>query len=122
MTTNYPYNATLQPDPVNNTTIRYASLDTIKLRLGITTNQWDAAFTEAAVSAENAIDLYNGFALQCSENADAASKQLFEALIIDEERHFDEFDKQLDNIKRFGPSYLALQSFGNAAAEAPPAP
>jgi hypothetical protein len=67
MTTNYPYNATLPPDPVNNTTIRYASLDTIKLRLGITTNQWDAAITEATVSAENAIDLYLGAAIDISE-------------------------------------------------------
>jgi len=31
--------------------------------------------------------------------------------------YFDEFDKQLDNIKRFGPSYLALQSFGTAPPE-----
>jgi hypothetical protein len=34
----------------------------------------------------------------------------------DEEGHFDSFDKQLDNIKRFGPSYLALQTF-DAKAE-----
>jgi bacterioferritin len=54
---------------------------------------------------------YNGSALQCSANADAASKQIFEALVQDEEAHFDAFDQQLDNIKRFGPSYLALQSF-----------
>jgi len=31
--------------------------------------------------------------------------------VADEEAHFDAFDKQLDNIKRFGPNYLALQSF-----------
>jgi len=42
------------------------------------------------------------------------SKQMFETLVADEERHYDEFDKQLDNIKRFGPSYLALQSFNRA--------
>ena len=46
---------------------------------------------------------YNQFALKCSQNADAASKQVFEALVNDEEAHFDEFDKQLENIKRFGP-------------------
>ena len=54
---------------------------------------------------------YNQAALQCSQNADAVSKQLFESLVGDEERHFDQFDKQLDNIKRFGQNYLALQSF-----------
>jgi bacterioferritin len=54
---------------------------------------------------------YNQAAIKCGQNADAASKQVFEALVNDEERHFDQFDKQLENIKRFGPNYLALQSF-----------
>jgi len=58
---------------------------------------------------------YNKWALECSANADSASKQIFEALVADEEGHFDIFDKQLDHIKRFGPSYLALQSFEEAA-------
>jgi len=68
----------------------------------------------AAQAEQDAVTLYNQFALECSKNADAASKQLFESLIVDEERHFDLFDKQLENIKRFGPNYLALQSFGKA--------
>ncbi len=55
---------------------------------------------------------YNAAALKCSANADSASKQIFEQLVNDEERHFDQFEKQRDNIQRFGPSYLALQSFG----------
>ena len=38
-------------------------------------------------------------------------KIMCEALATDEEGHFDAFDKQVDTIKRFGPSYLALQSF-----------
>ena len=57
---------------------------------------------------------YNQAAIKCSQNADAVSKQVFEGLVSDEERHFDQFDKQLENIKRFGPSYLALQSFESA--------
>jgi bacterioferritin len=40
---------------------------------------------------------------------------MFEQLVQDEERHFDEFGKQLDNIRRFGPSYLALQSFNTTS-------
>jgi len=63
---------------------------------------------------------YNRFALTCSENADSASKQIFENLVGDEERHFDLFDKQLDNIKRFGANYLALQSFGPGDTEPSP--
>jgi bacterioferritin len=34
---------------------------------------------------------YNRAAVQCSANADAASKQLFEGLVADEESHYDEF-------------------------------
>jgi bacterioferritin len=72
----------------------------------------------AEMEQESARD-YNKSALECSANADAVSKQIFEALVADEESHFDAFDKQLDNIKRFGPSYLALQSFeaGEAGAK-----
>ncbi len=43
---------------------------------------------------------YNKAALECSANAVAVSKQIFEALVGDEEGHFDSFDKQPDNIKR----------------------
>ena len=60
---------------------------------------------------------YNQAAIACGANADAASKQVFELLVGQEEGHFDAFDKQLEHIKRYGPSYLALQSFGRGAAE-----
>jgi bacterioferritin len=73
---------------------------------------------QAAKMEEGATRDYNKSALECSANADAVSKQLFESLVADEEAHFDAFDKQLDNIKRFGPSYLALQSFQSGPAEA----
>ena len=42
------------------------------------------------------------------------TKQLFEQLTADEERHFDQYEKQLEKIEKFGPSYLALQSFNTA--------
>jgi len=54
---------------------------------------------------------YNQAVLDCESNADSASKQLFERLINEEERHFSGFEKHSDNIKKFGPSYLALESF-----------
>jgi bacterioferritin len=53
---------------------------------------------------------YNLWANECSVNADAISKQLFEGLVADEERHYDQFDTELENIARFGVNYLALQS------------
>lgn len=53
---------------------------------------------------------YNLWANECSANADSVSKKLFEALVEDEERHFDQYDQEMDNLKRFGDNYLALQS------------
>lgn len=67
---------------------------------------------------QGAAESYNQFAIECGANADAVSKQLFEGLVADEEGHFDQFDKQLDNIKRFGLSYLALESFNPGAKTA----
>ena len=73
---------------------------------------------KAAEMEQGGVSAYNAAAIECGKNADSASKQIFEALVNDEERHFDMFDKQLENIKRFGPSYLALQSFGKGEGEA----
>lgn len=53
---------------------------------------------------------YNIWANECSANNDSASKQLFEGLVADEERHFDQYDTEADNLKKFGDRYLALQS------------
>lgn len=72
----------------------------------------------AAEMEKQSADDYNKWALECSANADAMSKQVFEALVQSEEEHFDVFDKQLEKIKKFGPNYLALQSF-EAMKESP---
>jgi bacterioferritin len=53
---------------------------------------------------------YNEWANECSKNADSATKQIFEALVADEERHYDQYDTEHDNLKKFGDRYLALQS------------
>lgn len=53
---------------------------------------------------------YNLWANECSANADSVSKKLFEDLVVDEERHFDQYDNEIDNLDRFGKEYLALQS------------
>ena len=59
---------------------------------------------------ENSARDYNLWANECSANADSVSKQLFESLVVDEERHFDQYDTELDNLAKFGDRYLALQS------------
>ena len=81
----------------------------------------EAVLIKAMVMEEDGVRSYNEASLACAANADAVSKQLFERLVADEEGHFDQYEKQSDNIKRFGPSYLALQSF-NGAAEGKAAP
>lgn len=76
----------------------------------------------AKMETESAND-YNKFANECAQQADSVSKKLFEELVADEERHFDQYDKEMENLQKFGDNYLALQSIerskllggGNAA-------
>jgi bacterioferritin len=70
-----------------------------------------------AMEGQSIVD-YNESAKVCAVHSDAQSKQLFESLIADEERHQDQYEKQMDNIRRFGPSYLALQAM-SPPADAP---
>jgi len=53
---------------------------------------------------------YNRYAQECAQNLDAASKKVFEDLVLDEELHGDHFETQLMHLDRFGEQYLALQS------------
>jgi len=53
---------------------------------------------------------YNLWANECAANADSVSKKLFEDLVADEERHFDQYETEMENIEKFGERYLALQS------------
>ena len=59
---------------------------------------------------EQSADDYNNWANECAQNADSVSKKLFESLVEDEERHFDNYDDEMENMKKFGENYLALQS------------
>jgi bacterioferritin len=81
----------------------------------------EAILVKAMAMEEDGIRAYNEASLACAADADAVSKQLFERLVADEETHFDQYEKQHDNIKRFGLSYLALQSFKAETGQAPPA-
>jgi bacterioferritin len=53
---------------------------------------------------------YNRWANDCGTNADSVSKKLFEDLVADEERHYNQYDDELENMAKFGDKYLALQS------------
>jgi len=53
---------------------------------------------------------YNVWANECSANADAGSRKIFEDLVADEERHYDQYNNEAVNIEKYGDRYLALQS------------
>jgi bacterioferritin len=67
---------------------------------------------------QQSIEDYNRWAIDCGNAADAITKQLFESVIADEERHFDQFDTEFDNLKKFGEKYLVLQSMERSRATA----
>lgn len=71
---------------------------------------------------EGGVRDYNEWANLCAANADSASKKLFEDLVMDEERHYDQFDTEMENIATFGDGYLALQSIERSKATAAPGP
>jgi len=67
---------------------------------------------------EEAVMMYNKFANECGANADSVTKKLFEDLVTDEERHFDQFDTETDNLAKFGERYLVLQSIERSKTRA----
>jgi len=76
----------------------------------------------ARLMEETSIKEYNLWANECSANADSASKKVFEDLVVDEERHYDQYDTEAKNLQKFGDRYLALQSIErskNIASGAP---
>ncbi|MGB9731775.1 MULTISPECIES: ferritin-like domain-containing protein [Calditerrivibrio] len=71
---------------------------------------------------EDTIVLYNKFANECAQQGDSVTKQLFESVIAEEERHYDDFDKESENIIAYGKEYLVLQSMERAKKRGIPRP
>lgn len=67
----------------------------------------------AKMEQESARD-YNLWANESGAAADSATKKIFEGLVEDEERHYEVFDLEMQNLQRFGDRYLALQSIERA--------
>jgi bacterioferritin len=67
---------------------------------------------------EHSAAAYGRWANEAGGNGDIVTKQLFEALVSDEERHYDQYDNEIDNLDRFGQSYLVLQSIERSKARA----
>ncbi len=70
---------------------------------------------------EESVAEYNEWANLASQNNDAATRKVFEELVADEERHYDQFDQEIDNLDRFGDGYLALQSIERSKSISRPA-
>lgn len=64
----------------------------------------------AAKMEDESAEEYNQWAEESSQNRDSNTRRLFESLVEEEERHFDQYDNEIANIGKFGESYLALQS------------
>jgi bacterioferritin len=74
--------------------------------------------TRAREMEEASVQDYNRWANECAAHADSVSKQLFESLVADEERHFDQYDIEMENMEKFGERYLALQSIERSKSRA----
>jgi bacterioferritin len=72
----------------------------------------------AAGMEEQSAKDYNAWAAECGANADATSKRLFEDLVAEEERHYDRYLTEMENLEKFGDRYLALQSIERSKAVA----
>jgi bacterioferritin len=56
---------------------------------------------------DHTIDTYNQFILVCRDNGDSSSVKIFEAVIDEEQAHFNYFDTVSDHIQNLGATYLA---------------
>jgi bacterioferritin len=77
-----------------------------------------AMLKRAREMEESSVRDYNQWANDCASHADSVSKKLFEDLVTDEERHFDQYDIELENMDKFGERYLALQSIERSKTRA----
>lgn len=64
-------------------------------------------FSFDAKLEDDTIGTYNQFLLVCRENGDSTSVKYFEAIIDEEQVHFNYFDNVSDHIEKLGETYLA---------------
>ena len=56
---------------------------------------------------DDTIFVYNGFLQTCRESGDSVSQKLFEAIIAEEQLHYNYFDNVGEHIKNLGEVYLS---------------
>ena len=67
----------------------------------------ETVFVFDAKLEDDTIEAYNQFLLVCRENRDSTSVKLFEAIIDEEQIHFNYFDNVRGHIEKLGQAYLA---------------
>ena len=67
----------------------------------------EAVFPFDANLEDHTIDTYNQFLLACQENGDNVSAKIFEAILDEEQAHYNYFDNVDEHIKKLGATYLA---------------
>ncbi len=70
----------------------------------------EAIFPFDAGLEDHTMGTYNEFLLVCRENGDSTSMKLFEAIIDEEQLHFNYFDNVSDHIEKLGSAYLAQKA------------
>jgi len=80
----------------------------------------EVVFPFDAKLEDDTIDQYNQFLAICRDNGDSTSAKLFEAIIDEEQIHFNYFDNVAEHIKTLGAVYLA-QMAGTPADTGTPA-
>ncbi len=65
---------------------------------------------------QGAIDFYSRAARDAAETNDIGTRSLFEAIVMDEEGHWDWLDRQLATLKRMGePAFMSIYMSGESA-------
>ena len=67
----------------------------------------EQVFSFDAKLEDNTIDVYNQFAAVCRENGDSISMKIFEAIIDEEQIHYNYFDNVDEHIRTLGATFLA---------------
>ena len=67
----------------------------------------EAVFPFDANLEDHTIDTYNQFLLACQENGDNVSAKIFEAILDEEQAHYNYFDNVDEHIEKLGATYLA---------------
>jgi len=67
---------------------------------------------------ESTVDNYNKWAQECSAAFDSVSHKMFQDILSEEERHLDDFRRELDKINTYGDNYLALQAIADGKSSA----